>query len=146
MELGLMVKLYFPVKFKKVMKVKSYPKKVGLGEYDGDVGVDGELSGCKFHGILLDYSTSNRLYFDGISFFVECEEIGAVIEEAKAIEKTLADKGLKFHISHYELTLDIPVDLPFRVVIHNGSCEYELMHLGISIECEKLEDFNVIKK
>jgi len=141
-----MVKLYFPVKFKKVMKLKSYPKKVGLGEYDGDAGANGELLGCKFTGILLSYTMPYKSYFDGISFFIECEEIGAVIETAKAIEKSLTDKGLKFSISHYELNVDIPVDLPFSVVIGNGSCQYELMHLGISIECEKLEDFIVIKK
>jgi hypothetical protein len=141
-----MVRLYFPVMFKKVMKIKNYPKKVGLGEYDGDHGVNGELFGCRFHGILFSYRTSNSLYFDGISFFIECEDISTVIETAKAIEKALADKGLKFSISHYELTLDIPVDLPFYVTIRNGSCKYEIMHLGISVECEKLEDIIVIKK
>ncbi len=109
-----MVKLYFPVKFEKVMKLKSYPKKIGLGEYDGDRGISGELNGCKFNGILLDYTRGNRLYFDGVSFFIECEDIGTVIETAKAIQKTLAEKGLEFSVSHYELTLDIPVDLPFR--------------------------------
>jgi len=140
-----MVKLYFPVKFKKVMKLKSYPKKIGLGEYNGDRGINGEFNGCKFNGILLDYTTGNRLYFDGISFFIECDEIGAVIETAKAIQKALADKGLKFSVSHYELTVDIPVNLPFNFTVRIGSCKYEIMHLGISVECEKLEDIMVIK-
>ena len=140
-----MIRLHFPVKFKKVMKLKSYPKKIGLGEYDGDHGINGEFNGCKFNGILLDYSRGNRLYFDGISFFIECEDIGAVIETAKTIQKTLAEKGLKFSVSHYELTLDIPVNLPFDVIIHNGSCKYEIMNLGITVECEKLEDILVVK-
>ncbi len=137
-----MIRLHFPVKFKKAVKLE----KIGLGEYDGDRGVSGELNGCKFNGILLNYTTGDRLYFDGASFFIECEDVGTVIETAKGIQKTLAEKGLEFSVSHYELTIDIPVDLPFRFTIYNGSCKYEIMHLGITVECEKLEDFIVVKK
>jgi len=55
-----MVRLYFPVLLKNEMKKKEYPKKVGLGEYDGDDEVDGELSGCKFHGVLIGHGTTSR--------------------------------------------------------------------------------------
>ena len=146
MELGIMVTLHFPVDFKKSMKKKNYPEKVGLGKYDGDAWVEGELSGCKFTGTLLSYDTTRRWYFDVIGYFVECEKINDAIETARVIEKTLIDKGLKFSIPHYELNVDNLVTLPFNVMIRYGSCQYELAYQVTTVECEKLEDFNVIKK
>jgi len=141
-----MVTLHFSVKFEKPISKNRYPEKVGLGKYDGDMGVEGELSGYKFRGYLASYKIGRRWYFDEVGFFVECEKISDAIETARAIEKALSNKGLKFSVPHYELTLDILVILPFRVFIRNGSCQYEIMSGGIDIQCEKLEDFNSIKK
>ena len=74
-----MVRLYFPVTFRKQIKNSQYPKLIGLGEYDGDAGVDGEISGCKFHGTLAGYGTTSRWYFDMIHFYVTCDKIDDVI-------------------------------------------------------------------
>ena len=137
-----MVRLYFSVLFNEAMKNKEYPEKVGLGKYDGDVGVDGELSGCKFHGVLV----SSRWHFDEIWFYVECEKICDVVNTAKAIEKFLTDKGLEFEIPYYELELRIPVILPIRIEVGDSSYKYEIVGSKISIKCEKLEDIIAIKK
>ena len=141
-----MVRLYFSVLFHEKMKNKEYPEKVGLGEYDGDVGVDGELSGCKFHGVLAGRGTTSRWHFDEIWFYVECEKIDDVVNTAKAIEKFLTDKGLEFEIPYYELELRIPVMLPIRIEVGDSFYKYEIAGSKISIKCEKLEDIIAIKK
>ena len=141
-----MVRLYFPVLLKKEIKNKEYPMKVGLGKYDGDDGVDGELSGCKFHGVLAGYGTTSRWYFDEIAFWLECETIGGLIETARAIEKFLTEKGLDFNVPYYELEIKIPVTLPIHISVNNESWEYEIIGDNIHIKYEKLEDFDAIKK
>jgi len=141
-----MVRLYFSVLLKNDMKKKEYPKKIGLGEYDGDDGVDGELSGCKFHGVLAGRGTTSRWYFDEIWFYVECEKIGELIETARAIEKALRDKGLEFGVPYYELEIKIPVTLPIHISVNNNSWGYEIIGDNIHIKYEKLEDFDAIKK
>ena len=141
-----MVRLYFPVLLKNKMKKKEYPRKIGLGEYDGDDGVDGELFGCRFHGVLAGHGTTNRWYFDEIGFWVECEEIGKLIETARVIEKFLTEKGLEFGVPYYELEIKIPVTLPVHVSVNDNSWEYEIIGDNIHIKYEKLEDFDAIKK
>jgi len=141
-----MVKLSFSVWFRRSMRNKEYPKKVGLGEYDGDAGVDGELSGCKFHGTLAGVGTTSRWYFDEIWFYIECETIYGLIETARAIEKVLRDKGLDFSVSYYELELKIPVILPVNILVNDNSSQYELIGDNLVIRYKKLEDFEAIKK
>jgi len=141
-----MVRLYLPIGLRKEMRYKEYPKRIGLGKYDGDVRVEGELSGCKFSGTLAGNGTTSRWYFDLIHFYVECEKVDDVIERAREIQKTLADKGLKFEVYYYELMLKIPVMLPIHVVVGNGSCQYEIISNNVFIKCEKLEEFYAIKK
>ena len=141
-----MVRLNFSINFKKEMKNKEYPKKIGLGEYDGDSGVDGEILGCKFYGILAGHGTSRRWYFDEIWFYVECEKIDDAIQTARAIEKVLADKGLQFYVSYYELEIKLPVTLPVNILTRDGSHGYEIIGDNLFIRYEKLEDFEAIKK
>ncbi len=141
-----MVRFYFPVLLKKEIKKKEYPMRIGLGEYDGDDGVDGELSGCKFHGVLAGYGTTSRWYFDKIGFWVECEKIGELIETARAMEKFLTEKGLEFDVPYYELEIKIPVTLPVHISVNDNSWEYEIIGDNIRIKYEKLEDFEAIKK
>jgi len=141
-----MVRLFFSVWFDKRMRNKEYPEKIGLGEYNGDDGVDGELSGCKFHGTLAGVGTTGRWHFDEIWFYVECEKIGDVIETARAIEKALREKGLKFSVSYYELEIKIPVTLPVNILVNENSSRYELIGDNLVIRYKKLEDFEAIKK
>jgi hypothetical protein len=141
-----MVRLYFPVTFRKQIKNSQYPKFIGLGEYDGDAGVDGEISGCKFHGTLAGYGTTSRWYFDTIHFYVTCDKIDDVIQTARSIEKALRDKELQFEIPYYELTVKIPFMLPIHVVVSNEPCKYEILSENVSIQCEKLEQIEAIKK
>ena len=141
-----MVRLYFPVTFRKQMKCSQYPKVIGLGEYDGDAGVDGELSGCKFHGTLVGSGTTSKWYFDEIDFYVECEKIDELIETARAIERALADKGLEFNVYYYELGIKIPVSLPVHILASDDSHQYEIIGDNLLIRYEKLEEFEAIKK
>jgi len=141
-----MVRLYFPVLLKNEMKKKEYPKKVGLGEYDGDDGVDGELSGCKFHGVLIGRGTTSRWHFNEIGFWVECEKIGELIETVRVMEKFLTEKGLEFGVPYYEMEIKIPVTLPIHISVNNDSWKYEVIGDNILIRYEKLEDFDMIKK
>ena len=141
-----MVKLYFPVIFRKQMKCSQYPNFIGLGEYDGDAGVDGEISGCKFHGTLAGHGTTSRWYFDTIHFHVICDKIDDAIQATSAIEKALRDKELQFEIPYYELTVKIPFMLPIHVTVSNEPCKYEILSENVSIQCEKLEQIEAIKK
>jgi len=141
-----MVRLSFSVWFRKSMRKKDYPDKVGLGKFENDDGVDGELSGCKFHGTLASVGTTSRWYFDEIWFYIECETIDGVIETARAIEKALRDKGLDFNVSYYELGIKIPVSLPVNILVNDSSSQYEVIGDNVLIRYKKLEDFEAIKK